>query len=870
MSSKVKKAPATPSTKLWWITFGVLCGATFLTRFYKVLEPEHVCWDETHFGKMASWYINRTFFFDVHPPLGKMLIALSGKLTGYDGTFPFDKPGDKYEGAKYEGMRIVRTLTAEGLPPFSGRLVSWQVFLGSSLACTMSVKFVGLFVVLFVGFRTIADLWNVLGDLSKPVSLTVKHLMGRSITLILWPTTLYVFFFWIHLTVLSKSGRPQTRWSDDLRRLAGKNWMRLAEDRAQWRATGEAYVQHGNGDGFYSSGFQARLIGNSLYNASAPRVLAYGAVVTLKNHRTGGGYLHSHHHLYPAGVGARQQQVTTYTHKDENNRWIVRSYAAPAAGTALVRSGDLVRLTHAPTMRNLHSHRERAPLTHKCMQVTGYGEDGVGDANDVWKIVIAGGKDGDEIQTVKSKLMLVHYLQRQPPRRPTPRSMCPTCARRAPARHAVSHSFTDLGLHDNKISTGNDSFTDHGLHDKHIKVEGFIWGVATKVACMFRHCLRASVMKILLNKRANRSLARRAWLMSSYKVGLREAGLCTIETTLKPIETARRVRQRRPFKVRSHAVARRSIAAINLVTNTHACNSHVFMQLACSLVSYLYEDIHVPATRPKISELQACACALTTTGKQLPKWGYEQQEVACNPNLRDKHALWNVEDNVYDDLPKVSFEAYASGFLERFLESHAVMLQGNAGLKPKEGEVTSQPWQWPINYRGQFFSGSSHRVYLLGNPVVWWVNLAFLVTFLVVYVVNAVRNKRAEARGIVLQDSSSPLLNAAGWSFVGWALHYVPFWAMGRVLYFHHYFPALVFSSMLTGILTEYLLKSVKSYLSPELGTAVYQGIIGLILSTTVYSFYLFAPLAYGMSGPLAHEPNSTMTGLRWLESWEF
>ena len=27
------------------------------------------------------------------------------------------------------------------------------------------------------------------------------------------------------------------------------------------------------------------------------------------------------------------------------------------------------------------------------------------------------------------------------------------------------------------------------------------------------------------------------------------------------------------------------------------------------------------------------------------------------------------------------------------------MLQGNAGLKPKEGEVTSRPWQWPINYR---------------------------------------------------------------------------------------------------------------------------------------------------------------------------
>lgn len=50
-------------------------------------------------------------------------------------------------------------------------------------------------------------------------------------------------------------------------------------------------------------------------------------------------------------------------------------------------------------------------------------------------------------------------------------------------------------------------------------------------------------------------------------------------------------------------------------------------------------------------------------------------------------------------VPNVSFRVYAPGFLNRFMESHAVMFQGNSGLKPKEGEVTSRPWQWPINYR---------------------------------------------------------------------------------------------------------------------------------------------------------------------------
>jgi len=36
---------------------------------------------------------------------------------------------------------------------------------------------------------------------------------------------------------------------------------------------------------------------------------------------------------------------------------------------------------------------------------------------------------------------------------------------------------------------------------------------------------------------------------------------------------------------------------------------------------------------------------------------------------------------------------------------------------------------------------------------------------------------------------------------LAWLLHYVPFWFMRRILYFHHYFPAHLFSVMLTGTL---------------------------------------------------------------------
>jgi dolichyl-phosphate-mannose--protein O-mannosyl transferase len=89
---------------------GVLLIA-LLARVPMLGAIHEVVFDEVHFGKFISAYCcTHERFFDIHPPIGKLIIAGGAYLSGYDGLFPFDHIGQQFGNVPIASIRLVPAL----------------------------------------------------------------------------------------------------------------------------------------------------------------------------------------------------------------------------------------------------------------------------------------------------------------------------------------------------------------------------------------------------------------------------------------------------------------------------------------------------------------------------------------------------------------------------------------------------------------------------------------------------------------------------------------------------------------------------------------------------------------------------------------
>lgn len=399
----------------------VLTLLALFTRLANLGRAPFVVFDEAYFSKYQNYYLINTFYEDLHPPLGKMLLALPGWLLGYKGIYTkgrgkgFDWDGwypDEFGfiprrafcatlgsalvplaygtmrelGCSVRGSAmaalavladpalnlITRHILLDPLLLFFSALSiyflarfrriqrqgafrrSWWLALaqlGFALGCVSGIKWVGLLTVSVVGMYTVVDLWMLMADRAVSNTAYVLHWIARIALLILLPMSLYLSFYYVHFSLLTKTG--------------------VAD--AQMPPLFQA----------------AQLEGTKLRNQ--PRSVAYGSEITLRSLAPWGGLLHSHYANYPGtetwGHGSSQQQVTGFHHFDSNNGFSFEKKhgVKPTPGQVdYVKDGDVLRLVHRGTRANVHSHRIPAPLTLSAYEVSGYS--GGEDPNDHWKV----------------------------------------------------------------------------------------------------------------------------------------------------------------------------------------------------------------------------------------------------------------------------------------------------------------------------------------------------------------------------------------------------------------------------------------------------------------------------------------------------
>lgn len=78
-----------------------------------------------------------------------------------------------------------------------------------------------------------------------------------------------------------------------------------------------------------------------------------------------------------------------------------------------VKDGDVIRLNHQLTGRNLHSHPINAPISSKHWEVSAYGTEQFGDIQDNWKVEIVkdiSGIDSNTVKALTSRFRLRHVF----------------------------------------------------------------------------------------------------------------------------------------------------------------------------------------------------------------------------------------------------------------------------------------------------------------------------------------------------------------------------------------------------------------------------------------------------------------------------
>ncbi|KAH0545032.1 hypothetical protein FGG08_000803 [Glutinoglossum americanum] len=446
LDNSLQANKATRGSSTQWdykLALVVITLLAFATRFWGIGHPDQVVFDEVHFGK----YLQRTYFFDVHPPFGKLLFALVGWFVGYDGHFLFDNIGDSYIDNK------VPYVAFRALPALMGSLTVSTVFLvmwesGYSVPAALVAAGLVLFDNAHIGQTRL-----ILLDATLVFAMSMSLLCYIRFFKLRHTSFSRKWWKWLLLTGVSLSCVISTKYVGVFTfftigsAVAIDLWGLLDINRRQGALTLSEFGKHflaravgliivpfffylfwfqvhfailtrsGPGDDFMSPEFQETLSDNVMTLQSAG--IEFYDTITIK-HRETRAYLHSHPDRYPlryedGRVSSQGQQVTGYPYNDTNNHWQVLP-SEPLAGEnklgQTVKNGDLIKLRHLVTNTILLTHDVASPYYPTNQEFTTVPieeSDGSRHNDTLFELKIENGKAGQPLKSMSGHFKLIHY-----------------------------------------------------------------------------------------------------------------------------------------------------------------------------------------------------------------------------------------------------------------------------------------------------------------------------------------------------------------------------------------------------------------------------------------------------------------------------